>query len=134
MKEELILSRTDRTAVDKIFRLRCKIESRMDYFIQAVGNYKDATRNDYDNLTTFTNNCTSLIKVLDKYKLITNTLTAEDQIEYYKIYQQVKNWKDRKTHLMDLFGIGQTDYKGLVLDKNVHHFVTEMAEQQKRAS
>lgn len=132
MKEDhIILSRTDKTAVDKIYRLRCKIESRIDYFTNAVANRKDATPSDYSTLDAFTQKYGKYIQLLDKYKLITHDLSAEQQLEYIRIYSEC-NWSNRKDHLKELFGIGQKDYNSLVMDKNVKHYVNNMAEGQKK--
>jgi hypothetical protein len=132
MKEDqTILSRTDKTAVDKIFRLQCKIESRIQYFTDAVANWKHATASDYDTLRAFTDKHKNYIQLLDKYKLITHDISAEDQLEYIRIYGDC-NWDNRKEHLKQVFGIPQKDYNSLVLDKNVSHYVNQMADGQKK--
>lgn len=99
----LVLSTTDKCLNDKVFRLKTKIENRLNYFEGAVMHSEKYT--DQATLTKLSEiklKYTSLINRLDKYKLYTNSK------DYTEVYDVVKLWPDRKTHLFEEFGIEQS--------------------------
>lgn len=123
-----VLSRTDLTANDKVFRLRCKIESRLEY-IEGAFMYSERARNLpqlVQKLDEFRAECLTYISRLDIYKLHTHTT------DYKEVYNATKEWPDRKTHLEELFKIKQ---KGSF--NNLHDsafFLKMMAEGSKQGS
>jgi hypothetical protein len=115
---QVILSRTDKTKNDKVFRLKAKIEGRLQYFINQIYNTKWCH---YPKIITklsqIEQEYTSYISLLDINILHTNTQA------YETIYKKVSKWKDRKSHLFDEFGIIQ---EGSCFMSTTHKWLFEM--------
>lgn len=122
---QAIISRSDKTKHDKVYRLRSKIESRLEYFDQAVKNYKD-NRRQITKLYQLEEEYTQYINLLDIYILHTNTNN------YQKVYDVVKNWPDRKTHLLEEFGIRQSE--GYAKHKTLGYVLKQLEESAQQSS
>ncbi len=106
-----ILSTTDKARTNKVFRLKSKIQSRIDYF---TGAFTHSEKNkDQEKIETLRQFCLKwqeytirLDQVYINYQQLKNKESKEYK-DYLSIYREANNWSDRKTHLKELLNINQ---------------------------
>jgi len=108
-----ILSRTDISQSDKYYRLKFKIENRLEWLNQKFNLCKSINTNENNQLRMNSLNQT-LNNYIQRLDILISKCPTTKFTEYMEIYNKVKNWPDRETHFSDMFNLEAPNYSTMV--------------------
>lgn len=132
-----VMSHTDRIQVDKVFRLKCRIENRVAYLSRYLDMFKSDHQRPAEMLCRvrfrkFEESCSVLLKRLDNNKLITNALYNSSDSQYLDILKQVNTWpKSSLDHFEEMYGTTSHNIY-YVKDSKIQWFMDLLAESQNK--